>query len=174
MGDKLKWLLKEGCVIVLRVMIFKPLRRGANISIYRSVPQKKPPPFAILALVQNTEGLINAGCDNFFRDYNLPAGCWWGLGPSTRCRWFRGGEMLPTLAVGWWTSALKGEEAGHFCKVAGVSIVDAGGPCSSDILSAISANHFTICHPTCSANCSNFSDISNTYMDSQKLALQGI
>ena len=55
--------------------------------LYTVVSRKKsPPPFAILALVQNTEGLINAGCDNFFRDYNLPAGCWWGLGPSTRCR----------------------------------------------------------------------------------------
>ena len=38
-------------------------------------------------------------------------------------------EMLPTLAVSWWASALRGEEAGRFCKVAGVSIVDAGGPC---------------------------------------------
>jgi len=38
--------------------------------------------------------------------------------------------MLPTLAVGWRASALRGEEAGHFREVAGMSIVDAGGPCS--------------------------------------------
>ena len=38
----------------------------------------------------------------------------------------RGGEMLPTLAVGLRTSALRGEKAGWFRKVAGVSIVDAG------------------------------------------------
>ena len=29
----------------------------------------------------------------------------------------RGGEMLPTLAVGWRASALKGEEAGRFREV---------------------------------------------------------
>ena len=32
------------------------------------------------------------------------------------------------LAVGWQASALRGEEAGRFRKVAGVSIVDVGGP----------------------------------------------
>ena len=42
----------------------------------------------------------------------------------------RGGEMLPTLAGGWRASALRGEEAGRFPKVAGLSIVAAGGPCS--------------------------------------------
>ena len=45
----------------------------------------------------------------------------------TECR-TRGGEMLPTLAGGWRASALRGEEAGPFCEVAGVSIVAAGGP----------------------------------------------
>ena len=40
----------------------------------------------------------------------------------------RGGEMLPTLAVGQRASELRGEEAGHFRKVAGVSIVAASGP----------------------------------------------
>ena len=35
--------------------------------------------------------------------------------------------MLPTVAVGWRASALRGEEAGRFYKVAGVSIVAAGG-----------------------------------------------
>ena len=40
----------------------------------------------------------------------------------------RGGEMLPTLAVGWRASALSGEEAGRFREVAGVSMVAAGGP----------------------------------------------
>ena len=37
-----------------------------------------------------------------------------------------GGEMLPTLAVGWWALALRGEEAGRFREVAGMSIVDVG------------------------------------------------
>ena len=36
--------------------------------------------------------------------------------------------MLPTLVGGWRASALKGEEAGRFHEVAGVSIVAAGGP----------------------------------------------
>ena len=36
--------------------------------------------------------------------------------------------MLPTLAVGWRASALRGEEAGYFCEVAGVFIVAAGDP----------------------------------------------
>ena len=36
--------------------------------------------------------------------------------------------MLLTLAIGWRASALRGGEAGHFRKVAGVSIVAAGGP----------------------------------------------
>ena len=40
----------------------------------------------------------------------------------------QGGEMLLTLAVGWRASALRGEEVGRFCEVAGVSIVAAGGP----------------------------------------------
>ena len=39
----------------------------------------------------------------------------------------RGGKMLPTLAVGWRASALRGEEAGRFREVTGVSIVAAGG-----------------------------------------------
>ena len=39
----------------------------------------------------------------------------------------RGREMLPTLAVGWRASALRAEEAGRVRKVAGVSIVAAGG-----------------------------------------------
>ena len=38
----------------------------------------------------------------------------------------RGGEMLPTLAIGWRASALRGEEAGRFREVAGVSIFAAG------------------------------------------------
>ena len=40
----------------------------------------------------------------------------------------RGGEMLPTLAVGWRASGLRGEQAGHFHEAAGVSIVAAGSP----------------------------------------------
>ena len=35
----------------------------------------------------------------------------------------RGGEILPILAVGWQASAVRGEEAGHFREVAGVSTV---------------------------------------------------
>ena len=40
----------------------------------------------------------------------------------------RGGEMLPTLAVGWRATAGRGEEAGRFREVGGVSIVAAVGP----------------------------------------------
>ena len=36
--------------------------------------------------------------------------------------------MLPTLAVRWRASELRGEEEGRFHEVAGVSIVAAGGP----------------------------------------------
>ena len=43
-------------------------------------------------------------------------------------RRMRGGKMLPTLAVGWRASALRGEEAGHFREVAGMSIVAVGAP----------------------------------------------
>ena len=36
--------------------------------------------------------------------------------------------MLPTLVVGWQASVLRGEEAGRFREVAGLSIIGAGGP----------------------------------------------
>ena len=39
----------------------------------------------------------------------------------------RGGEMLLMLQVGSKALTLRGEEAGRFREVAGVSIVDAGG-----------------------------------------------
>ena len=39
--------------------------------------------------------------------------------------------MLPMLAVGWRASAVRGKEAGHFCKAAGMSIIVAGGPHST-------------------------------------------
>ena len=35
--------------------------------------------------------------------------------------------MLLTLAVGWQSSALRGKEAGRFCKVADMSIIAVGG-----------------------------------------------
>ena len=38
----------------------------------------------------------------------------------------RGEEKLPTLAVSWRTSAVRGKEVGHFHEVAGMSIVAAG------------------------------------------------
>ena len=38
--------------------------------------------------------------------------------------------MLLTLQVGSKALMLRGEEAGHFREVAGMSIVDAGGSCS--------------------------------------------
>ena len=39
----------------------------------------------------------------------------------------RGGEMLPTLAIGWQLSfSGEGRGSGHFCEVAGMSIVAAG------------------------------------------------
>ena len=37
------------------------------------------------------------------------------------------GEMFPMLVVDWQASVVRGKEAGHFCKVAGVSIT-AGSP----------------------------------------------
>ena len=40
----------------------------------------------------------------------------------------RGREMLPKLVVSWRASKLRGEEAGRFREVAGVSIVAAAGP----------------------------------------------
>jgi len=41
----------------------------------------------------------------------------------------RGGEMLPKLVVGWRASVVRGEEARHFCEVAGMPIdITAGGP----------------------------------------------
>ena len=40
----------------------------------------------------------------------------------------QGGEMLPTLAVDCRASVVRGKEAGHFCEVAGVSIVAVGHP----------------------------------------------
>ena len=38
-------------------------------------------------------------------------------------RRMRGGEMFPTLMVGWRASMVRGEEAGCFCEVPGMSIV---------------------------------------------------
>ena len=35
--------------------------------------------------------------------------------------------MLPMLAIGWQASVVRGEEVGHFCEVAGMSIIAAGG-----------------------------------------------
>ena len=40
----------------------------------------------------------------------------------------QGGEMLLILAVGWQASAVRCEKVGHFCKVAGMSIVSVDGP----------------------------------------------
>ena len=50
-----------------------------------------------------------------------------------RERGMRGGEMLLMLAVGWRASAVRGEEAGRFQKVVGVSIVVAGDPCVPNV-----------------------------------------
>ena len=47
-----------------------------------------------------------------------------GMGGGAKRR-MRSGEMYPTLAVGWQASVMRGEEAGCFCKVAGVSIIAA-------------------------------------------------
>ena len=67
-----------------------------------------------------------------FHHRNLEPDC---VGVSTRGRGevgaerrMRGGELVPTLAVGWRASASRGEKAGCFCEVAGVSIVATGGP----------------------------------------------
>ena len=37
----------------------------------------------------------------------------------------------PVLAIDWRASAVRGEEVGRFCKVAGMSIVTAGSPRSA-------------------------------------------
>ena len=88
-----------------------------------------------LALVQNAGGGgLYAWCDNFSHDYALPSDkawlhCYLSLGgwrPSASRRRTQSGEMLPTLPVGWRASALRGEKAGRFREVAGVSIDDAG------------------------------------------------
>ena len=47
----------------------------------------------------------------------------WGVEAKRR---MRGGEMLLTLVVNLRASALRGEEAGRFHEVAGVSIIAAG------------------------------------------------
>ena len=39
--------------------------------------------------------------------------------------------MLPTLVVGWRASAVRGEEAGCFREVAGMSIIAVGSPHST-------------------------------------------
>ena len=74
------------------------------------------------------EDIRRAQRAHLFCAYNeQSSNCRGGWGPSAKRR-TRGGEMLPTLAGGWQASALRGEEAGRFREVAGVSIVAAGGP----------------------------------------------
>ena len=48
-------------------------------------------------------------------------------------RRMRGGEMLPMLVVGLRGSPLRGEEAGRFREVAGMSIVAAGAGSASAV-----------------------------------------
>ena len=60
----------------------------------------------------------------FSRLYNSPLKQNLSPDPSP----FGGERNTETLTVGWQASALRGEEAGHFCEVAGVSIVAVGGP----------------------------------------------
>ena len=86
-------------------------------------------PFATLALVQNAGGA-----------YKWDATISLAITPSLLVKHdlivsggggqAQGEEILPTLAVGWQASALRGEEAGRFREVAGVSIIDVGSPCS--------------------------------------------
>ena len=40
----------------------------------------------------------------------------------------RGGEMFLMLVVDWQASVVRGKEAGHYCEVAGASIITAGSP----------------------------------------------
>ena len=98
------------------------------------VSHKYAPPFAILALVQNVGGAYTrdaiislAITPSLPGMKSLSVGGW---GPSVERRRAQNGEMLKTLAVGWRALELRSEEAGHFREVAGVSIVDADGPCS--------------------------------------------
>ena len=53
----------------------------------------------------------------------------------------RGGEMLPTLAVGWRASALRGGKAGRFRRVAGMSIIAAGAVRLLGVRGALSSQH---------------------------------
>ena len=91
--------------------------------------RKYASPFAILALVQNAGGAYTRDATislvitpSLPVKHDLIVGGRWGQAQD--------GEMLPMLVVGWQALALRGKEAGHFHEVAGVSIVDAGSPCS--------------------------------------------
>ena len=107
--------------------------------LVRTVVSRKcapPPPFCNLSISTKRRG----GGGAYTRDatfllrvrppFRAWSHCQWGWGPSAGCRWERGGEMLTTLVVSWRALALRSEEAGPFRKVAGMSIVDVGGPCS--------------------------------------------
>ena len=99
---------------------------------YTVVSRKYNPPLATLALVLNAGGgggLIR-GMQHFllwlchlFRCHIIePSMNSLSAGDEGRAQ---GGEMLLTLTVGWRASALKNEEVGRFCEIAGVSIIDA-------------------------------------------------
>ena len=93
--------------------------RYSQGSLITVVSRKYAPPFATLALVQNAGGLI-CSMQHFLSQLRPPfrlskawPHCRWGVHPSARL---------------WQASVVRGKKAGHFHEVAGMSIVDAGGP----------------------------------------------
>ena len=122
----------SGWICLLKVLFYSAWwipKHSPVLSNGNTVVSRKYTP--LFALVQNAGGAyINVGCDNFSRDYALPPCKAW-----PHCQWGGGSHSArqrdtPDASVGWWASALRGEKAGCFRKVAGVSIVDVGGPCS--------------------------------------------
>ena len=97
---------------------------------YHSVPQIRPPLFAILALVQNTGGAYTRDATislvitpSLPVKHDLIVGGGWA--PSARRR------DAPDASRRLTSFSIEGEGGGCLCEVAGMSIVDAGGMCST-------------------------------------------
>ena len=92
------------------------------------VSRKYAPPFATLALVQNAGG-------TYTQDVTISHAITPSLPIKDDSIVYRWGveakrEAKRCSRRSWWASVLRGEKAGRFCEVAGVSIIDAGGLCS--------------------------------------------
>ena len=70
------------------------------------------------------------GCDNFSRNYAPPLPVKHDLIVGGVEDQVRGGEMVLMLALGCQASSLRSKKAGCCREAAGMSIVDADGPCS--------------------------------------------